>query len=135
MNCESAGTIIVIRNYIEPIILLGISKRGAELPYGKSDKEDEFSKITALRETREETSNLFSFSQDLYKDENVIIDGKKYAYVINVYIPDIKLDELINLFHSNQIHLKESKSSCWLEFSTITFISIKDAISFDIITR
>lgn len=130
-NYESAGTIIVIRNYKVPIILLGISKRGAELPYGTRDKEELLPKITANRETQEETSNLFSFSLDLYKDEYVILGNKKYVYVINVYIPEV---DLIKLFHSNQFHLKNSNATCWLEFTTITFISINDAINSNIIT-
>jgi hypothetical protein len=123
---ESAGTIIVIWNYIsEPIIVLGISYRGAELPYGTRYKKDIYPHITARRETLEETSNLFYFSKKLYNNP-IIDENKKYAYVINVYVPDDF--DLKKVFRSNQNIIKKSNKSCWLEFSDITFIKISDAI-------
>jgi hypothetical protein len=129
---ESAGTIIVIWNYIsEPIIVLGISERGLELPYGTRDKEDIFPHITARRETLEETSNVFYFSKKLYNNP-IVDENKKYAYVINVNIPDNV--NLKKVFRWNQHIIKKSNKSCWLEFSDITFIKISDAINSNIMS-
>jgi len=141
---SSAGTIIVDDSYkrrngkICQAIFLGLnSKTGKhELFYGKRNPTDACESHTALRETQEEGSNMFSFSFRVYDDNYRVssLNGKHHAYVVRVKAPKGGIQS--SVFAQNQMVLKSHRAPYeWTELSSITRIDISDAISAGILTH
>ncbi len=141
---SSAGTIIVDDSYkrrngkICQAIFLGLNgKTGMyELPYGKRNPTDACESHTALRETQEEMSNMFSLSFRVYDDNYRVssLNGKHHAYVVRVKAPKGGIQS--SVFSQNQMVLKSHRAPYeWTELSSVTRIDISDAISSGILTH
>ncbi len=135
---SSAGTIIVDESYKRrdgktcQAIFLGLnSKTGMyELPYGKKNPTDTSESHTAVRETQEEMSNMFVFSQGVYNDKYRVssANGKHHAYVVRVKAPKGGIQS--SVFAQNQMVLKSHRAPYeWTELSLITRIDVSDAIA------
>lgn len=138
----SAGSIIIEENYrrrngsICQAIVLGYNphKRVYELFYGKRDSGDQDPIMTAMRETREETGNMFSLPYHAFNDNFSVssFNDQHHAYVIRVRAPPGGIQSKV--FSSNQRILgMNGASHCWRELSNITRIDINEAISFGIL--
>ncbi len=135
---SSAGTIIIEDAYNRrngktcQAIFLGLNSNTGlyELFYGKKDNSDTDETETALRETREESSNMFVFSSSVYNDKYRVSspNTKHHAYVVRVNGPRGGISSAV--FANNQSKLVANKAPYeWTELSGITRIDISDAIS------
>ena len=140
---RSCGTIIIDDSYNRrngrtcQAIFLGLNPNTGmfELFYGKRDMSDISEESTAIRETREESCNMFVFSPDVYNNKYKVTssDSQHHAYVVRV-----NAHRGINssVFDTNQQILKMNSAPYeWTELSSITRIDITDAINFNILSH
>ena len=139
---RSCGTIIIDDSYnrrngkICQAIFLGLNPNTGmyELFYGKRDRADISEESTALRETREESCNMFVFSPGVYNDKYKVSssDSQHHAYVVRVNAPLGGIQS--SVFTTNQQILKRNNAPYeWTELSDITRIDITDAINSNIL--
>jgi len=135
-NYKSAGTIIIEQGYNRrngktcDAIFLGFNnnRKMYELFYGKRDTYENNELTTARRETKEESSNMFRLSENMYNIRySVNTDDKHYAFVIRVNAPKGGIQS--NVFRKNQKQLYQNNAPHeWLELTDITRIDIGEAI-------
>ena len=135
-NYKSAGTIVIEQDYNRrngktcDAIFLGFNnnKKMYELFYGKRDLYENNELTTARRETKEESSNMFRLSKNMYNIRySVNNDYKHYAFVIRVKAPNGGIHS--SIFKKNQKQLYQNNAPHeWLELTDITRIDIDDAI-------
>jgi len=135
-NYKSAGTIIIEQGYNRrngktcDAIFLGFNnnRKMYELFYGKRDTYENNELTTARRETKEESSNMFRLSENMYNIRySVNTDDKHYAFVIRVSAPKGGIQS--NVFRKNQKQLYQNNAPHeWLELTDITRIDIGEAI-------
>jgi hypothetical protein len=141
---RSCGTIIIDDSYNRrngktcQAIFLGLNSNTGmyELFYGKRDRTDITEESTALRETREESGNMFVFTRDVYNDKYRVssTDSQHHAYVVRVNAPRGGIQS--SVFTTNQQILKRNNAPYeWTELSDITRIDITDAINFNILSH
>ncbi len=140
----SCGTIIIDDSYNRrngrtcQAIFLGLNPNTGmfELFYGKRDRSDISEESTAIRETREESCNMFVFSPDVYNNKYKVSssDSQHHAYVVRVNAPRGGINN--SVFSTNQQILKMNRAPYeWTELSSITRIDITDAINFNILSH
>lgn len=140
---SSGGTIIIEDAYNRrngktcQAIFLGLNSNTGlyELFYGKKNNSDTDETETALRETREESSNMFVFSSSVYNDRYRVSspNTKHHAYVVRVNGPKGGISSAV--FAHNQSKLVANRAPYeWTELSGITRIDISDAISFGLLS-
>ena len=135
-NYKSAGTIVIEQGYNRrngktcDAIFLGFNnnRKMYELFYGKRDIYENNESTTARRETKEESSNMFRLSENMYNIRySVNNDYKHYAFVIRVKAPNCGIHS--SIFKKNQKLLYQNNAPHeWLELTDITRIDIDDAI-------
>jgi len=135
-NYKSAGTIVIEQGYNRhngktcDAIFLGFNnnRKMYELFYGKRDTYENNELTTARRETKEESSNMFRLSENMYNIRySVNTDDKHYAFVIRVKAPKGGIQS--NVFRKNQKQLYQNNAPHeWLELTDITRIDIGEAI-------
>lgn len=141
---RSSGTIIIDDAYNRrngktcQAIFLGLNPNTGiyELFYGKRDRIDNSAESTALRETREESANMFVFSSRVYNDKYKVCSSNAHhhAFVVRVSAPRGGIKS--SVFVKNYQTLKKNKAPCeWTELAGITRIDINDAINSNILSH
>jgi len=135
-NYKSAGTIVIEQGYNRrngktcDAIFLGFNnnRKMYELFYGKRDLYENNELTTACRETKEESSNMFRLSENMYNIRySVNTNDKHYAFVIRVKAPNGGIQS--SVFKKNQKQLYQNNAPHeWLELTNITRIDIGEAI-------
>jgi len=140
----SSGTIIIEDAYNRrngktcQAIFLGLNPNTGmyELFYGKKDFTDVSESETALRETREESSNMFRFSAHIYNEKYKISSSNNmhHAFIVRVSAPRGGIQS--SIFAKNRQVLKANHAPWeWQELSHITRIDISDVIDTGILSH
>lgn len=141
---SSSGTIIIEDSYNRrngktcQAIFLGKNPytNMYELFYGKRDNGDTSEESTAIRETKEESSNMFVFTPDMYDSRYSVSSTNSLhcAFVIRVKAPRGGIQSTV--FARNQQVLKSNNAPCeWTELSDLTRIDISEAINWGLLTH
>lgn len=139
MTLTGSGLLIIYNDHDSGRnrIILFREKRGYYSDAGGTIDNNEKPFETAIRETREESRNLFNPEQFINKNKNQFIDILKEEsiyrlYVVYIDINKTQLKSLKNMYKKNMEYISKHKNFplCWNETDNIATFDLQKCVDF-----